>query len=221
MWKNTARKTMNGGQPYKPLAYTAYRSVSRDATAFEDSDGDDAENDESLDDPPKKKRQFADSSDGDEEAEVDADDTLSNNDSCADGSSEEEDGSGLLRATVGRAAKPPPAKRRTVVSATSVTKAAVQQVLAAITSAASGAVTCGGVCSELSPLPGLIVRGKFVALPLDDEAGRRLYETGVISPHGHGMATVVDAAVRSSREFAPVRMCLLEGVSSLFNAAVV
>ena len=71
---------------------------------------------------------------------------------------------------------------------------------------AAGEVTIGGVATELPALPGLTVLGQVVSLPVTDATAAQLYASGVVSPHGQGEKTVVDPAVRSSREYNPVSL---------------
>ena len=81
----------------------------------------------------------------------------------------------------------------------------------ALRALASGEVTLGGAVPELPAQPGLVVCGKPIALPVLDP---QLYDSGMMSPHGRGMETVVDPAVRSSREFRSVRACVASSLAA-------
>lgn len=64
-------------------------------------------------------------------------------------------------------------------------------------------VTFGGP-ADLPGVPGLVIDGSEIVLPLNDVDGERLYSLGDVSPHGRGFETVIDPSVRSSREFKAV-----------------
>lgn len=69
----------------------------------------------------------------------------------------------------------------------------------------SGEVQVGGPAPELTTTPGIRVRGRTLPLPLDEVTATTFYQQGEVSPHGKGYDTVVDPAVRSSREYGVVR----------------
>ncbi|KAL6071747.1 Fe2OG dioxygenase domain-containing protein [Balamuthia mandrillaris] len=59
----------------------------------------------------------------------------------------------------------------------------------------------GGAAPSLPPVPGLVVKGRAIPLPLSLADAPFLHDNGKVSPHGRGMETVVDTRVRSSKEF--------------------
>ncbi|KAL6055630.1 putative tubulin--tyrosine ligase pby1 [Balamuthia mandrillaris] len=61
----------------------------------------------------------------------------------------------------------------------------------------------GGAAPSLPPVPGLVVKGRAIPLPLSLADAPFLHDNGKVSPHGRGMETVVDTRVRSSKEFNP------------------
>ncbi|KAL6061599.1 Fe2OG dioxygenase domain-containing protein [Balamuthia mandrillaris] len=61
----------------------------------------------------------------------------------------------------------------------------------------------GGAAPVLPPLPGLVVKGREISLPLSAADAAFLQSEGTVSPHGRGYDTVVDTSVRSSKEFDP------------------
>lgn len=82
----------------------------------------------------------------------------------------------------------------------------LETVLSLITS--ETAVSCGGEAHELPSAPGLLVGGRPVALPVDDIGLKLISSLAVKSPHGKGRRTVLDPAVRSSRELQPQQFTL-------------
>ena len=83
----------------------------------------------------------------------------------------------------------------------SATRTALAPLLNRLSSVSVDAISLGGDAPELPALPGLQIDGAIVPLPLDGANGERWYAAGAPSPHGQGYNTVVDPAVRSSREF--------------------
>jgi hypothetical protein len=65
------------------------------------------------------------------------------------------------------------------------------------------AVSCGGAAPELPAAPGLHVCGSPVPLPVDQRGLKQIQALAVSSPHGRGLRTVLDPAVRSSKELEP------------------
>jgi hypothetical protein len=64
-------------------------------------------------------------------------------------------------------------------------------------------VSVGGPATELGMLPGLVIDGKTVALPLESSWLARIKSLAAPSPCTRGLTVVVDTAVRSSKELSP------------------
>lgn len=66
-------------------------------------------------------------------------------------------------------------------------------------------VSTGGVAKDLPPMPGLVVMGELIPLPVTKVFAEILARSATQSPFGKGFDTVVDTSVRSSLELQPAQ----------------